>query len=167
MKFKMLLLICMITLSGFQTAISQSNSELTYNLEFIKAIPTDEGKNSVNAIFKITPKLKVDFPPVIGGKYTVDLNKKNNPEIIILSKQTAHKLSIRLFGKNEPDKPSKTYDIIKSLVNIEEYEDVLFFILEFKNITDIPIDKMYLKFGFWEKNNQDKRIEQEFEFDVE
>jgi hypothetical protein len=141
--------------------------EIPFNLEYIASDYTDTlTKKSVVVILAVTPKKEKDFRPVLSMKFSYGVNTKEIQTTLDIQNQKERKVSISIYGNTLKEKDPKIYQLVEKIMPLNDKTEVMFLAFFMKNISETPIDEMTIKYGLWEKRNQNKRTEKLFNFKV-
>ncbi len=142
-------------------AIEESES---YHVEFVNAARVNGNPdNNLSVVFLVTPKNENSFPPLLsmGLRYIVD----GEETYVNLRQQEGEGwIKLVIYGDDVEDKSPKIYSMIKDEIQIDEYEDMLLLVFEFKDKIEMEEKEMSIIYGLWEKDNQNKRIEKRYDF---
>lgn len=136
----------------------QTQTELTYNLELISSVITDSEKRKARVVFALTPKNKVDFPPIISTLFEYRINGEGEFNSIDILKQTTPQVHLTTYGSDIIRKNKKIYKQIKDKFDIQQAnKDLMLLVFELSNLSDQAITSLEIKYGLWEKQNMDIR----------
>jgi hypothetical protein len=136
-----------------------------YNLELIGIYSRDTtDKDDVTALFAVTPIDTVHFRPSISMKIGYSINDGVFKEDSRISPE--YNCNMIIYGNNISERNPFLYDRIKYKFGLIAYKDVMFLAVNFWDL-GTEVNKMKIKYGLWEKNNNRLRIEQEFSAEVE
>ena len=148
--------------------IAQTNINRKFNLTFIKAFYNDTvNKKDLMVVFAVTPIKMKDFPPVLSMKLTYKIGDTGVEQIANLQKPQGQFIQTTIYGKDVNEKNPRIYNFIHEKFDLLKLEDIMIIEFNFKDITDKKISTMSIKYGLWEKRNNDERMEETFNFKVE
>lgn len=159
-KFKILIVLFFSTFLYAQNTESQS-----YDLDFLAAKYVDSLKpKQIILIFKYQPKPGKKFEPVISMRITYKLGDENKEKTEIFDKNG--KFSIVAYDKKIKDKAPQLYKLIKDKMNIDQEEEYGIIVFYLNGITKKYVDKMTFKYGLWEPDNIERRIEKDYDIAI-
>lgn len=166
---KKVILILLVTFLFYNNeANAQSSEKPKYNLSFIRAVCNDTvDKNDVLAIFAVTPIKEEDFPPVLSMRITYKVGKNGVENTVDILKSEGRKVRLVIFGQNVQEKDERIYRLIKDKIDLSKEKDMRILVFLFEDISEMKVDKMSIKYGLWEKKDQNVRIEETFDFEIE
>jgi hypothetical protein len=157
----------LIVLTFFLFDNSIFGQDIPFNLEYIASDYTDTlTKKSIVVILAVTPKKEKDFRPILSMKFSYGVNTKEIQTTLDIQNQKERKVSIAIYGNTLKEKDPKIYQLLEKKMPLTEKTEVMFLAFYMKNISETPIDEMTIKYGLWEKRNQNKRTEKLFNFKV-
>jgi hypothetical protein len=157
----------LVALTFFLFDNSLFGQDIPFNLEYIGSDYTDTlTKKSIVVVLAVTPKKEKDFRPILSMKFSYGVNTKEIQTTMDMQKQKENKVSIVIYGNNVKEKDAKIYTLIEGKMPLNDKTEVMFLAFYMKNISETPIDEMTIKYGLWEKRNQNKRTEKLFNFKV-
>ncbi len=138
-----------------------------FNLNYIASDYIDTiDKKSVFVVLAAIPINEKDFPPVLSMKFTYKINDETSETILDIMNQKEKKVSVVVYGNEVNEKAPKVYELIKDRIDLNPKKKVMLLGFRLENISDDPIEHLTIKYGLWEKKNQNKRDEKTFEFNI-
>ena len=160
---QLLTLLTILLLANLVSGQEQSK----FNFEYIASDYVDStSQKSVIAVFAVTPIKRKDFPPVLSMKLTYRVNDQETETVVNVLKQTEKKISLVIYGSSVKEKNSKLYELIKNKIDLTNESEIMLLVFKLDNISSDSIRNLELKYGLWEKRNQDIRIEKKFNFKI-
>jgi hypothetical protein len=138
-----------------------------FNLDYIASDYIDTvDKKSVIVILAATPINKKDFPPVLSMKLTYKVNNEHSETELDIMNQMIKRVALVIYGNEINEKAPKVYELIKDRIDLNLDRRVMILGFYLKDISEVPIEHLSIKYGLWEKRNQNKRKEKLFEFNI-
>ncbi len=139
--------------------------EPLYNIKFIKAGQFSNGNHSrISAVFLVTPKELKDFPPVVSTKVIYSLGDEPERKADIMHNDN---VNITVYDKNIKEKSAEIFELVKDQIDLNSNDRMSIFVFNFRELPLKPVEKMTMTYGFWEKNDQNVRVEKKYSFNVE
>lgn len=148
------------------SAAGQTPTASPYKLELLSMIRSDStrGRNDIQAFILVTPVDVNEWPPLLSMRVGIRINEQDsityqrlddgpgpdNVRLTIYDKSTIAEKNAKLSARIGPQ-----LDAIGEQKNL-----ILWF--QFRDISEEAIRKMAITYGPWEKNDNDKRIEETF-----
>jgi len=154
----------LIALAAFVAAFpGYAQTSSVYDLKLLKAqvVDTVDGKDVV-AFFSVTAAQKKDFPPVLSMGITCKVNDETPQRIDIM--RAGGRVALVVYGPSIAERNPEAYELIKDQLDKLSTKDYQILAFYFRNITQQPLQELTLIYGLWEKRNQQRRIEQEFQY---
>ena len=156
-----------LLLSVFLLRPTQAScQEPLYNIKFIRSAQFVSGNtNKIVVILLITPKDSKDFPPVVSTRMFCSIDGAPEKKLDIMHQ--SDNVSMEVFGKNVEEKNKHIYELVKDRIDLKNKDDMGIFVFTFSNLPLKQVEKMSLTYGFWEKLNQNVRVEKKYDFTVD
>jgi len=153
------------------SAAGQTPQAPKYTLELLSMIRSDStrGRNDIQASILLTPLYMNEWPPLLSMRVGIRINEQDsttylplgdgpgpdNVRLILYDKSTIAEKNAKLFARI-----GTQLDPIGEQANL-----ILWF--QFRDISAEAITKMAITYGPWEKNDNDRRIEETFVMEFE
>ncbi len=158
---KAILILTMLTRVAFGQEFSK------HNLEYIASDYLDTiTKRSVIVVLAATPKKMQNFPPILSMRLTYGINNQDIKTAVDIQKQEVRKVSLVVYGKTIQEKNPKLFDLIKDKIDLTISEDIMLLAFQLDDISPEAINNLEIKYGLWEKHNQNIRHEKIFKFNI-
>ena len=139
-----------------------------FNLYYLASDYTDDSnKKSVIVILAVTPIKSKDFPPVLSMKFTYKINNDGSWTTIDLQKQIDKKVSLLILGSSVKEKSPEIYELIKNKIDLISVPDIMLLAFKLDSVSEDDINNLAIKYGLWEKRNQNIRVEKTFNFNIQ
>ena len=138
-----------------------------FNLTYVASDYIDTiNKKSVIVVLGVTPINKKDFPPILSMKFSYKVNDETTETALDILNQEEKKVAVVVYGNEINEKAPKVYELIKDRFDLNPSRRIWLLGFYIQNISDDPIERLSIKYGLWEKRNQNKRDEKIFEFNI-
>ena len=135
------------------------------NVQFLRAVETGSGTDKeLLVILQVTSAKSNDFPPVVSAKIIYSLDKRPSIKADFMRAQDG--ISITIYGNNVKEKSEQIYNLVKDRCDLKR-EHLSLFVFSFRKLPAEKVEVMSMTYGFWEKNDQDLRVERKYDFKVE
>ena len=119
------------------SGLSVSSQKSTFDFRLVNSEFIDSTRNEVICVFAATPLgKKKDFPPVLSMKVGYQINRVGEYKYVDIQKQQDTKIQLIVYGENIAEEDLRVYDIIKEDIDISKYEDILFVVIVFRQISN-------------------------------
>ena len=162
----MLLLVGLLAGFGIRQGNAQKLPEPSYTMKFIRAVhPDSADKHSVLVLLQITPTHPKDFKLILSMRVTYRVGDEAL-QMVDVGRQLEPKIRIAIYGGNVREQSAFVYSLLKDRIDFASAADSKILAFYFTNISEDPVSSMYMRYGLWESNNPNIRLEKDFEFSV-
>ena len=161
-------MIALVTVFGCGSVQRVPYTGQTFDLQLLGADHTDTLlRNGMIAVFGVTPIDMKDFAPVLSMGVGYSVNRGHTTRVDIQNQVEGNgRVSIWIFGPDMEEKAPRFYRLTGGKLDVREYEYVQFLVFLFEGISTEPIREMVIRYGLWEKNYRNIRIEEDFEVEL-
>ncbi len=147
----------------FSPAIIKAQQSLC-DIKFARAVQAvSDGK--LRVILLVRPIQPEDYPPVVSTKVLYSFDNETEKKTDIMRKDDH--INLTVYGKNVKEKSLEISQLVEGQTDPENHEEVSIFVFTFFNLPSKKIDTMSMTYGFWEKREQNVRVEKKYVFKVE
>ena len=148
------------------SAAGQTPPASAYKLELLSMIRSDStrGRNDIQASILVTPLEINEWPPLLSMRVGIRINEQDSTTYLPLDDGPgpAH-VRLILYDKSAiAEKNAKLYARIGAQLDAIGEQENLILWFQFRDLSQEAIRWMALTYGPWEKNDNDKRIEETF-----
>ena len=148
------------------SAAGQTPPASKYKLELLSMIRSDSthGRNDIQASILLTPKDRKEWPPVLSMRVGIRFNEQDSTTYLSLDDgPVPDNVRLTLYDKSTiAEKNEKLHARIGAQLDAIGEQENLILWFQFRDISQEAIRWMALTYGPWEKNDNDKRIEETF-----
>jgi hypothetical protein len=162
MKLKQLLLIPLIHLFFVTQVKSQTDSSDNFEMKFLRAKFTDKkSKKNILVMFQLLSKNDEQFPPIFEPQTTYSLDGAPEKTIGLIDREVS--VNLKIYDSSSIKKEPDIFNFVRIYL-VQEKNKALILAFSVENISKNGFDKIKFTYGFREKNNENIRRLQVFEF---
>lgn len=148
------------------SAAGQTPTASPYKLELLSMIRSDStrGRNDIQASILVTPVDMNEWPPLLSMRVGIRINEQDSTTYLPLDDGPGpDNVRLILYDKSTiAEKNAKLHARIGPQLDAIGQQENLILWFQFRDISEEVIRQMAITYGPWEKNNNDKRIEETF-----